>query len=99
MDLRQLWKAGIALQRPDAGAALDAAAAAVPADTGAAAQTDSGGELWDDSDSFDNHAAAPDDNPLSSNIALSPCAPINCSVCRVRRRLAANACQRLLNLV
>ena len=41
-ELRQLWKAGPALLRPDAGAALDAAAAAVPADTGAAAQATSG---------------------------------------------------------
>ena len=66
-----------ALQRPDAGAALDAAAAAVPADTGAASQADSGGEpcQWDTSDDFDNYAAAPYDNPLSSSIALSPYAP------------------------
>ena len=40
-ELRQLWKAGPALLRHDAGAALDAAAAAVPADTGASAQADS----------------------------------------------------------
>ena len=40
-ELRQLWKAGPALLRHDAGTALDAAAAAVPADTGASAQADS----------------------------------------------------------
>ena len=91
---RHLCKAGPALQRPDAGTAaalgrLDAAVAAVPADTGAAveaavvadvindvaAQADISGEPWDASDDFDSHAASHDDNPLSSNIALSLCVP------------------------
>ena len=44
----------------DSGA-LNAAAAQVQADTGAAAQAASGCKPWDASDDFDSHAAAPDE--------------------------------------
>ena len=38
-------------------------------------------EPWDASDDCDSHAAVPDDSPLSSSTALSPCVPPSRAPC------------------
>ena len=86
------WKAGPALLLPDAGTALDAAAAAVPADTGAAAQAASGGKPWDASDYYDSHAAAAEPPPTTDHCRRTP----HCRPARPRRR--RRRCRRLASM-